>query len=265
MYPGHDTEILQIACTDGITKEFNIYIKPTRQISPSATAVNKLTFMHGTLFFDGRPLEAVTLNEALKELINWLQQRSPCLLIAHNCKSFDSKHLVRGFESHLLLDDFQKVSVGFSDTLPVFRELYPELKSHSQQNLATNLLGVTYDAHNALSDIQVLHKLTSTLVNTSILQRHSFSVPLVKESLAFHARKRDNLKTMKPLTTSKVISNSMAEKIAGSGLTLQHLTLAFRRGGIDGIRGILTEKVDGKYRVTSNNRIINQIFQYINS
>lgn len=61
---GNNAEILQIAATDG-SDEFNAYVLPQHGISPAATAVNKLTFLHGTLFYNGRPVAAVSLPQAL--------------------------------------------------------------------------------------------------------------------------------------------------------------------------------------------------------
>lgn len=48
----------------------------------------------------------------------------------------------------------------------------------------------------------------------------------------------------------------MAEKVSASGLTLEHLQLAYSRGGVDAISNVLIEKFDGRARVTSNKRVI---------
>ena len=102
---GNDAEILQIAATDG-KDEFSIYVKPCYTISPEASAVNKLTFKRGMLFYDGKPItDAVAIDVALKNFIEWLKSRMPCILVAHNCKSFDAKFLVQAAEKNGFMDD----------------------------------------------------------------------------------------------------------------------------------------------------------------
>ena len=65
-----------------------------------------------------------------------------------------------------------------------------------------------------------------------------------------------NIHSLKPLIVSKVISKGMEDKIAGSGITLSRLKLSILRGGKEGLRSVLTEKVNGKPRVTTTSRII---------
>ena len=142
---GNDAEILQIAATDG-KDEFSIYVKPCYTISPEASAVNKLTFQRGMLFYDGKPItDAVAIDVALKNFIEWLKSRMPCILVAHNCKSFDAKFLVQAAEKNGFMDDFAQTVFGFTDSLSAFRELLPERKSHSQENLVQDLLCKSYE------------------------------------------------------------------------------------------------------------------------
>lgn len=58
----------------------------------------------------------------------------------------------------------------------------------------------------------------------------------------------------------------MVEKIAGSRLALDDLKRAFKCGGIDGVRLLLSEKgKNGKPRVTNRAQILEKISQKINS
>ena len=166
---GNDTEILQIAATDG-ADAFEVYILPTRPISPSASSVNKLTFQHGILFYNSRPVRAVPLAEGLSQMISWLKPKVPCLLIAHNCKSFDAKHLIKALESTGVGKEFSAIVSGFSDTLPAFKELLPQRKSYSQENLVRDLLHCSYEAHNATSDVQSLYQLVNKFLDTKLLE-----------------------------------------------------------------------------------------------
>ena len=102
---GNDAEILQIAATDG-KDELSIYVKPCHVISPEASAVNKLTFQRGMLFYDGKQItDAVAIDVALKNFNEWLKSRMPWILVATNCKSFDATFLVQAAEKNGVMDD----------------------------------------------------------------------------------------------------------------------------------------------------------------
>ena len=172
---GNDAEILQIAATDG-KDELSIYVKPCHVISPEASAVNKLTFQRGMLFYDGKPItDAVAIDVALNNFIEWLKSRMPWILVAHNCKSFDATFLVQAAEKNGVVDDWLSSNC---------RELLPGRKSHSQENLVQDLLCKSYEAHNALADVQTLYHLGPVVqkpINTNpklkINQGISFSTP----------------------------------------------------------------------------------------
>ena len=150
---------------------------------------------------------------------------------------------MKAFESTGLYKEFSAIVPGFSDTLTAFRGLLPARKSHSQENLVQDLLLCSYGAHNAIADAQSLFKVVSKFLNSKLLGKHSFSVAGVKEH-NIHLAKRSLLQQ-----TLQAISTGMATKIADSGLGMQHLQLAFQRGGADGLELILKEKFDGKARV----------------
>ncbi|PFX14023.1 hypothetical protein AWC38_SpisGene21851 [Stylophora pistillata] len=166
---GNDAEILQIAATDG-KDEFSIYIKPCNVISPEASAVNKLTFQRGILFNDGKPItDAVAINVALKTFIEWLKSRT-CILVAHNCESFDARFLVQAAEKNGVMEDLVETVSGFTDSLSAFMELLLVRKSHRQVNLVQDLLYKSYEVHNALADVQTLFQLVNKFVNVKLLQ-----------------------------------------------------------------------------------------------
>ena len=61
-------------------------------------------------------------------------------------------------EKNGVMDDLAKTISGFTDSHPAFRELLPERKSHSQENLVQDLLRKSYEAHNAPADVQTLYR-----------------------------------------------------------------------------------------------------------
>ena len=70
------------------------------------------------------------------------------------------------------------------------------------------------------------------------------------------------LDTLQPLVLFKIITSHMAGKIAGTGLSMNHLELAYMRDGSDGLEALLTECVDGKPRVTRNKKILAKIISF---
>lgn len=58
-------------------------------------------------------------------------------------------------------DRFEEEVIGFLDTMKLFRLSFPSQKSYSQQHLSKVLLAedFTYEAHNALEDVETLKKL----------------------------------------------------------------------------------------------------------
>lgn len=75
-------------------------------------------------------------------------------------------------------------------------------------------------------------------------------------------RKKFNLYTLQPLIESKVVRKRMAEKMADSDISLDHLQHSFKMGSKDGLISILSDRVNGKARVTKNKIIISQLINY---
>ena len=201
---GDDAEICEIAAAEG-KNTFQVYILPSNSITPAASAVNKLTVRSGVLHYDGKPVSSTSLAAGLSDLLQWLEGRQPCLLIAHNAKAFDAKHLVKAVTSSDLLPKFSQVVLGFPDTLPAFRQLFPDRASHSQEHLAQDLLEKTYNAHSALDDVLILQELASKYITDSTLLQHSFTTSWVETYTVFLGQKKQNLKTLPPLISSKAV------------------------------------------------------------
>ncbi len=139
---GNDAEICQIAATDG-QEEFNVYVIPQNGITPEASGVSKLSVINGILYHEKKPVTALSLADALAQFLTWLNKKAPCILLAHNVKTFDAKHLMKALSLCDNMEEFCQIVVGFSDTLPAFRELFPDRRSFSQENLAKSLLDST--------------------------------------------------------------------------------------------------------------------------
>ena len=54
-----------------------------------------------------------------------------------------------------------KLCVGFVDTLILFKEILPQREKYSQESLVSDLLGISYSAHDSLEDVRALQRLVS--------------------------------------------------------------------------------------------------------
>ena len=160
---------------------------------------------------------------------------------------------------------FQDCVIGFVETLALFKKALTNREKYSQESLDADLLGVRYSTQNSLEDVRPLQRLVSCKeVTRKYMIESSFTTEFVVRSAKYCVQKKFNLQTLHPLVTAKVVSKGMAEKIAGPGLTFHHLQLSFQRGGQDGLSNILSEKINGKARVTSNRRIISELSNFFN-
>ena len=94
----------------------------------------------------------------------------------------------------------------------------------------------------------------------------SFSVSSVKAMLLCPANNSSNVQTVHECVTSGSLSKSMSERMAGSGLKMGHLRMAYTRVGRQGIDAFFGERVDGakgNIRVKKNKRIIDNVCKYL--
>lgn len=116
-------------------------------------------------------------------------------------------------------------------------------------------LGTSYRAR----DRALQYLVSQKKVNDKVIMESSFTINYAI-STKYCLNNAINLSRLQPLITSKVTSKGMGDKIAGSGLMLNHLKLSFIRSGLEGLRSVLTERINGKSRVTTSSRIIMALF-----
>lgn len=180
---GTGVDILQIAAACN-NQTFVQYVTPTRDVAPEAEAVNNLTNRGGVLMkiiskdpLKLEELQTMRIKQALQKFMAWLDVIGPCFLVGHNV-AFDKKHLLFHVEREGLLSGIKERVLGFIDTLPVYRRLYPELKKpgpgHRQCVLVNHLLKEDYEAHDALEDVKALKRLVdNTKVTREDLMRYA--------------------------------------------------------------------------------------------
>ena len=173
------------------------------------------------------------------------------VLVAHNGFRFDAPVLTRELILFNMWAEFKSVVTGFADTLPLFKEKLPERvtnkESFKQEVLADDLLPavtlVAMDAHNALSDVQVLHALIDKLglLESDIVE----SAKPVNFVMILDRQKRRSKQaeiTLLPLKQHG-LSSAMVTKLAKADLNLSMLKESYLGGGLEALKPLLAEKV----------------------
>lgn len=119
---------------------FGSFITPATPISREASRVTGICFdemQNAMTHNDISIIHAHPMN-ALSDFIQFLMTCGKD--IVHNNQKFDSIILYNHLKFYNLWSHFCTYVVGFADTLPFFRKLYPELSNHKQESLVSNLL-----------------------------------------------------------------------------------------------------------------------------
>lgn len=229
---------------------YSSYVMPDIAIGARASAVTGISLERGLLMHHGRVVEAVSIRDALKGFFDFLRP-GRALLIGHNAKVFDSRVLVTAATNAGMIGLLKMQVLGFLDTLPLFRHMYPRRRNFQLEHLHSSLVGGRFAAHTALEDSLALERLVEKVnPDQNIMEAHTFDVEFVEASLSYLAMRKENLKTLYPLENVNV-TPSMLDKIAGSGLRMEHLRAAYESDRENGIRGLFRQPLpDGKARVT---------------
>lgn len=276
---GETAEITQLSAGYNNTNYFNQYVMPEGGISRVASNITGLSIVAGKggkrqMYRHNQELQTVDLRTCLSEFNQWLHDipGDIKLLIAHNGKLFDMPLMIRSAISCNIQDEFSLSVSGFADTLPIFRRVLPSRKSYKLKSLHQDIIGKSYESHNAVADVEALSSVVNTMqISDSILLSSSFEITSAIKYVTERKRVSESVKTMEAKLcdgSSRVISKSMATKIAKSGLSYGHLMKAFERDNENGIKSLLSEKVGNRVRVTNRSVIINAIvshFRQINT
>lgn len=193
----------------------------------------------------------------------WHPLKTLFCLQAHNCRKFDSLVLCSAMEKVPIVKLHERFR-GFCDTLEFFRAILSFSERFSLENLVTHVLKISYNAHDALEDSNVLRRLTE-LPQHAIEEHylnHSFDATGIFNIVFFQSQVKQNFETLKPLVVHNAISKNIAKKISQSGLSYYHLKLAFSRNPQEGIRNLFTEATNGHVRITKRNNIISFVTNY---
>lgn len=121
----------------------------------------KYDFESGCMFSGGQELECIDIRLALLKLIDYVSKREKPILVGHNVLSFDIPILSKKLQEHGLLQEFLRHVSDCLDTLRLARKLFNKetVGNYKQQTLVQVLLGKSYQAHDALTDVKNLYEL----------------------------------------------------------------------------------------------------------
>lgn len=102
------------------------------------------------------------------------------------------------------VSEFCDIVIGFVDSLPLLKKIFPGQSSYKQENLVSNLLAATYGAHNALEDVRSLGWLIKhEKVTDKHLQDFTFSPEAVKNQLAYNREKNKKHRIITSINCSR--------------------------------------------------------------
>ncbi|KAL4238639.1 putative RING-H2 finger protein [Mactra antiquata] len=136
--------------------------------------------------------------------------------------------------------------------------------TYKQESLVSDILNITYNAHDAAGDVRALSKLLQHAVST--LTMKDFSVFFFSPKAVFYnnlnsREKAKNISSLKVAVSSGICKMATAENIAGSGLNLDQLKKIYVGDPWeDGLLNTFTMKNSlGQPRVTNTKRILESV------
>lgn len=160
-------EVIQI-CMKFEDKLFCSYITPSRSIDSKSSKITHLTKTGKKLFKSGVEVATLPRQKVMQELMKFLKNiGQKCLLVAHN-DIFDAPSLVYMLQELKLDQEFKQLIYGFCDSLLLFRKIFPDVKCHKLEFLASTKLSISCEqAHDATFDVKILEKLCAEFLNAA--------------------------------------------------------------------------------------------------
>ena len=239
---------------------FNRYILPDEEIDDNASRVSNLTKKGDKLYDKGKPVETIGITQCLTEFCEFLSTfDKPLLLYGHNARVYYCHHLVDALSSCRLIDRFSTIVSGFSDTLKAIKRKQPGQEPNKVDDLVARFLCESYEARGILQNARAIQEIYNIVLSDKILLQYSFTVEDIRLRRSCIRRKE----TMTGMINEGIISKYMAQKIADTGLTHDHLVSCYNTGGKRGVRKLLTTEFCGKPRVTNKEDVLVKIVVFL--
>ena len=106
-------------------------------------------------------------------------------------------NIIYSLQKRDLLNSFQSCVVGFVDTLILFKAILPQREKYSQESLVSDLLGISYSAHDSLEDVRALQRLVLYKeVNEKAIIKSSFTLNYASNSAKYCLNKAVNIHSL---------------------------------------------------------------------
>lgn len=290
-------EICQIAAIgEDDESPWTVDILPEGDFEPSASTYNGYTSRVGTdecrhLYKDGIKAEAYTLSKGLVDFLRYVigkanNRTHTTVLVGWYSQNFHIPLFLQALKrDRLSLKPLEDSGICYADPYLLIkqtREQFPQLSGVSSLSLPviyqTLYPGNNLNSFDASHIVQMLKSVVSSLeVTKESLKGYSFTLSSAEMVRKYRWKVKKNLSSMKGKLyqpqryegTRGAITESMAKKIAESGLTYQDLKKVYRRCGREGLERLLKAPLpqkegerQAKPRVTRCQRIIEAIVTY---
>ncbi|PIS01675.1 MAG: DNA polymerase III subunit epsilon [Chlamydiae bacterium CG10_big_fil_rev_8_21_14_0_10_35_9] len=198
--------IIEFAAYDAtLDKSYQTLINPKRPIPEESTAIHNIT--------DEMVKDAPTFDQIIPELLEFLD--GDVILIAHNNDAFDIHFLKTEFERHnTSFPDWK-----FVDSLKWARRYRPDLPRHALQFLREAYEIEANQAHRALDDVMVLHRVFSRMTDDlSIEQVYKLLQEATQDKMPFGKYQGKPLKDIPKDYIEWLNKNGVFEKRENSSL-----------------------------------------------
>lgn len=298
---GKSAEICQLSALDrsGLF-QFNEYVLPSKDVDIHASRVNKLSVrrVNGvrTLCKEDNPVTSVLIDKAIQNFLAFLQRtvqsvksgdKQICtVLTGHNSQVFDTPTLLRQGGDQFC-QSLSSLNVFFSDSLPLMKKLvkckHPSLLSTDGSTVKTNqasiyqkLFNKSFPAHDAMEDVRALRKIlfnSSLNISDEMLTELMCTTKHAENDMKYLDHRYALVQTFKdklyhPTDPSFPVKQQIAEKIAGTGISYQHLDDIFEKFGAKALIGLLSlppasnATANKSPRVTKTKRILASIVEH---
>ena len=170
-----DHDICRIVAFDnaigysGTHSDFSVFVVPNRRFSPEASRLNKFTMSEGQLLFEGRPVEALSQEDALQRIYDYISEERS-ILVSYCSKDFVAPFLIHKFEEYLKIHLSQLSNIQFADPYLMLDESREEFVPSKMKNLKLPTVHnyffpnrEPYSTPNAKNDSKALREVMSKL------------------------------------------------------------------------------------------------------
>ncbi|XP_055999188.1 uncharacterized protein LOC125656742 [Ostrea edulis] len=250
-------DILQIAALCD-NQSLNIYMTPNQTITEGASRATGLTYEGGILKHHGQPLDAEVPAKGLEQFVDFVRSSSKPFVIGYNIQNFDIPVLMFHLQKCNLVHVFEESVSGFIDTYKLSKKVFDKatVGNYKQENLVKCLLGVEYEAHNALSDVNSLRKLYEEKLSKNYNSSDVFTLSY------YNVRA-----SLEPLVQKKVISSLISKRLINCSLSLNRLKLIHKRDPQNGIQNVFSEPMSASKtpQISKSKNVINKVVQFMNT